>query len=199
MAWAPDYLTGQEFADYLRVHDDVDEVEFAVDISAASRAIDNHTNRQFGIVGAPEARTYTRWHYDYERGRWAIGIDDLMTTAGAAFTIDGTALTDYTLEPRNAAAEGRPWTRLVVARASSVQPTGCEPELGGTALWGWTTVPVAVTLACRLQGSRFNSRRDSPYGVAGSPDQGSEIRLLARVDPDVGVSLRSYVRPRAVA
>jgi hypothetical protein len=120
-----------------------------------------------------------------------------MTTVGATWAIDGTALTDYTLEPRNAATKTRPWTRLAVARASAVQPTGCEPELGGTAQWGWTAVPVPVTLACRLQASRFNARRDSPYGVAGSPDQGgSELRLLARVDPDVGVSLRSYVRPR---
>jgi hypothetical protein len=197
MAWAPDYLTDQLLADYLRVHDNVDDVEFAVDISAASRAIDDHTNRQFGLVAAPEARVYTEWYYDDERGRWVIDIDDLMSTVGATWAIDGTALTDYTLEPRNAAVKGRPWTRLAVARASSVQPTGCEPELDATAPWGWSAVPVPVTLACRLQASRFNARRDSPYGVAGSPDQGgSELRLLARVDPDVGVSLRSFVRPR---
>jgi hypothetical protein len=61
-----------------------------------------------------------------------------------------------------------------------------------TALWGWTAVPVAVKQATLLQASRFFSRRHSPYGVAGSPELGSEIRLLARVDPDVGVSLRDY-------
>jgi hypothetical protein len=46
-----------------------------------------------------------------------------------------------------------------------------------------------------LQASRFYARRDSPYGVAGSPDLGSEVRLLSKVDPDVAVSLADYVRP----
>ena len=98
--------------------------------------------------------------------------------------------------PRNAAAESRPWTRLAVARASSVQPTGYEPELVGTASWGWSAVPTAVKLAGRLQVSRFHTRRDSPYGVAGAPDQGTQLPLLARLDPDVAVSLTDYVRPR---
>jgi hypothetical protein len=99
----------------------------------------------------------------------------------------------------NAAAEGKPWTRLLVDADSAVVPTGAEYEVAATVIWGWTAFPKAVTLAARLQASRFHSRRDSPYGVAGSPDTGSEMRLLARVDPDVGVSLRGLVRPRAVA
>jgi hypothetical protein len=60
-------------------------------------------------------------------------------------------------------------------------------------------VPSAVKLATRLQASRFMARRDSPYGVAGSPDAGSEIRLLSRVDPDVAVALRGFSRPRRAA
>ena len=40
--------------------------ELASAISAASRAIDNHTNRQFGKVAAPEEREYTA-RPNYER------------------------------------------------------------------------------------------------------------------------------------
>ena len=48
--------------------------------------------------------------------------------------------------------------------------------------------------ATLLQASRLAARRDSPFGVAGSPDAGSEMRLLARVDPDVAVALEPYRR-----
>ncbi|NIL59971.1 phage gp6-like head-tail connector protein, partial [Salinispora arenicola] len=67
-------------------------------------------------------------------------------------------------------------------------------ELTITAPWGWPAIPTAVVLATQLQASRLLTRRDSPYGVAGSPQDGSEMRLLARVDPDVEVVLRPYVR-----
>jgi hypothetical protein len=128
-----------------------------------------------------------------------VDIDDLDDATGLTVTIGGVAVTPYTLEPVNAVLEGKVWTRLVVDPTSAVLPTGAENELSITVKWGWTMVPVPVALAARLQTDRFAARRDSPYGVAGSPDQGgSELRLLARVDPDVGVSLRGYRRPRRV-
>lgn len=197
MAWKPDYITSAELKSYLRIFDTVDDAEIAVAVTAASRAIDDHCNRQFGKVDAAEERLYTA-RPDYERGRWVVDIDDLMTATGLVVTIAGVATTAFTKEPVNAAPKTRPWTRLVVDSDSPVTPTGDPYEVSATAVWGWTAVPVAVKQAARLQGSRFHSRRDSPYGIAGSPDQGSELRLLSRVDPDVGVSLRDYRRPRAV-
>lgn len=195
MAWAPDYVTVDELAAFRRIGDDADDTELAVAITAASRAIDLHCgpNRQFGKVDAVQERVYTA-RARPDRGRWVVDIDDLMSTTGLVVEVDGTALAGYTLEPRNAAQNGRPWTRLVVDPDSAVQPTGAEYEMAVTALWGWSAVPVAVKQACLLQASRFVSRRDSPFGVAGSPDLGSELRLLAKVDPDVAVSLRPYLR-----
>lgn len=196
MAWAPDYVTDDELKNFMRIPDTDDDAEIAFAISTASRAIDDHCNRQFGSVTA-ESRLYTA-RYDYDRCRWVVDIDDLMSTAGLTVTVDGVTLTAYVKEPVNAAQKGRPWTRLVVDSDSSVVPTGDEYEVDMTAPWGWTAVPTAVKEATLLQGSRLHTRRDSPYGIAGSPDQGSELRLLARLDPDVAVSLRGLVRPRAV-
>jgi hypothetical protein len=196
MTWAPDYITTDELADFLRVDDLDDEVQLGLAVASASRAIDRHTNRQFGLVASAEERLYTAYP-DYERGAWVVEIDDLMTTTDLAIEVtDVGTLTDYRLEPVNAAAEGKPWTRIRVGKDSSVQPTGEEYEIAATGRWGWTDVPEQVKQATCLQGSRFMSRRDSPYGIAGSPDQGSELRLLARVDPDVAVALRGLVRPR---
>lgn len=201
MAWAPDYITAAELRTYMRIGDVDDDTELALAVTAASRAVDNHCNRQFGATAGAEQRFYTA-RYDYGRGRWVIDVDDFMTPAAAGLVVTVTdvgTITLYDKEPINAAAKGKPWTRLVVRTTSTVMPTGAEFEVGVTANpWGWTATPSAVKLASKLQGSRFHSRRDSPYGIAGSPQEGSELRLLSKLDADVAVSLRGLVRPRAV-
>jgi hypothetical protein len=196
MTWAPDYVTLVEQTHYARIDDDIDDAEIQVAITAASRAIDEHCNRQFGKVTVPTERLYTAW-YDYERCRWVVDIDDLATAAGLVVAVADVGTVDsYDLEPVNAVADGKVWTRLSIKSDSTGTPTGAPNEISATATWGWPTVPVSVKQAAHLQTSRFLSRRDSPYGIAGSPDQGSELRLLSRVDPDVGVSLRGLRRPR---
>jgi hypothetical protein len=204
MAWAPDYVTSAELKAYLRISDTDDDTEIALAITAASRAVDlccslGETTRQFGVVSTAEERFYTpRW--DRRRCRWVIAIDDLMSTVGFDPQLqdsDGNdlgAIDDYILEPRNAAVKGRPWTSLVVKPTSTYVPRGNEYEAAFTGLWGWTVVPSAVKQATKIQASRFFARRNSPYGIAGSPDDGSELRLLSKVDPDVSVALGSYKR-----
>lgn len=194
MAWAPDYITSAELKSYVRVGDTDDDAEVAQAVTGASRAIDRCTHRQFGQLAAPAEWVYTP-QWDAKRCRWTVQIDDLATTTGVIVEIAGTVTTDYTLEPRNAVAKGLVWTRLVLGAAVTV-PVGelRRDSAGITAPWGWSATPVPVKLAAKLQGSRFLARRDSPYGVAGSPADGSELRLLARVDPDVAVSLSKYVR-----
>jgi hypothetical protein len=98
------------------------------------------------------------------------------------------------LKPVNAAAEGQPWTNLIVNRDSAVTPGGTEDGIEVTATFGWTAVPVPIKQATAMQASRFLSRRDSPFGVAGSPEAGNEIRLLPKLDPDVALTVRSYYR-----
>lgn len=194
MAWAPAYATPAELKAYTRIpsDDSLDDVQVSLAIEAASRAIDVHTNRQFGSVSPAQERFYpARW--DRRRCLWVVDTDDLMSTTNLAIEADGEAVTAYTLEPVNAAAKGRPWTGFVVDSDSAATPTASE-NVAVTGLWGWTAVPDAIKQACLLQANRFLSRRNSPYGVTGSPDMGSELRLLSRVDPDVAVILGPYVR-----
>lgn len=203
MAWEPDYLTVIELADYVRVPDAADDAHMALAISAASRAVDRFTGRQFGRSLGIEARYYTA-RYDQARLRWCVPIDDLMTTSGLAVAFDSEAdetysspVTLHALRPVNAPQKGRPWTELVIRPDSTVQPSGLEAGVEVTAWWGWSEVPTAIRQATLLQASRLLSRRDSPYGVAGSPENGSEMRLLAKVDPDVEVALAPYKRRKA--
>jgi len=198
VTWAPDYITSAQLKNYVKIGDAVDDIEVASAVTAASRAIDDHCNRQFGQLAAAAEFSYPI-EYDYDRGVWYAVVDD-MTIVPTAVTIGGEAVTGYTLEPRNAVAKGKAYTRITIGTAATVQPSG-DPEqlMAVTDVWGWTATPAAVVQASKLQGSRFLARRGSPYGVAGSPSDGSELRLLSRVDPDVAVSLRGYVRPRRVA
>lgn len=193
MAWAPDYTTVADLREFVTSSTEEvapDEANYPRAIAASSRAIDRHCRRQFGLVAAAEARRYTvRWRSGY----LVADIDDLMTTTG--LLVDGGAVVDPEFLPLNAAAKSEPWTALEVAE-SAVDDRG-RVEI--TARWGWTTVPTAVVEACLLQASRLAARRGAPFGIAGSPDSGSEMRLLAKVDPDVAVSLEPYrrkARPR---
>lgn len=207
MAWAPDYITSDELADYLRIKDaDLDlpdETQLEDACTGASRAVDEHCGRQFGLVAAPELRYYkARW--SKTRQGWIVVVDDFQTTTGLALALDsaedGTYLgvldLTYAVKlPVNAGQRGRPWEALLIRYASPVRPRGSAYEVGVTARWGWLNgVPRTVVLGTKLQASRFDFRRDSPAGVAGSPDQGSELRLLAKLDPDVATSLRAYRR-----
>lgn len=198
MAWKPDYVTTEQLRGWLGIaHTDLDS-ELALAATTASRAVDTSAGRQFGQVDATEEWFYTaRW--DRRRCRWVVEIDDIAVTTGLVVTCSGGTIAGYTLGPRNAVAKGRVWTELVIDPSSAVQPTDLAEDVAITGLWGWSTVPDPVKLATRIQANRFFHRRESPYGVTGSPESGGELRLLARLDPDVATSLGDYRRTWAGA
>lgn len=192
MPWKPDYLSAADAAAFVRLPDGAmaDETELALWCTAASRAIDNRCRRQFGQLAAPAARTYRGPAvYDVVSGLWLLDVDDVQDVTG--LTIGGVPYADTgaVLMPENAPADGVPWERL----GFPVQPA---TPVVVVARWGWAEVPAQVIGATKLQVSRWASRRDSPYGVAGSPDNGGELRLLARLDPDVKVAIAGLARRR---
>lgn len=185
--WAPDYVTAEELATFMRIQDDEDEPQLAEAVTSSSRLVDKHCNRQFGQVETAEQRVY-KPRYDYDEGHWVVDIDDLMDADGLVVEADGQAVTGYELGPPNAAVDSKPWTTMVLpCRARTVAVT---------ALWGWSAVPSQVREGTFLQAARLTVRRSAPFGVAGSPDLGNELRLLARLDPDVVVLLNGLRRRR---
>jgi hypothetical protein len=200
MVWKPDYVTATDVAAFLRVDDTVDNVEFGNWATASSRAIDRRCNRQFGQLPAAAARTYRRPPYlDRNTGLWLLDIDDVQDATGLLVNGVAYASSGAVLLPDNAPGDGVPWTRI----GFTAQPVCSSPGSPVTnviiAKFGWLAFPTQVIAAAKLQCSRWNARRDSPFGVAGSPDAGSEVRLLARLDPDVGTTLAGLSRPRRPA
>jgi hypothetical protein len=195
--WQPDYCTLPEFKAWVTLTDTIDDVVMASVISAASRAIDHDTNRQFGKVAIAEPRTY-RARPDYELGRWTVDVDDFQDATGLVVSVvDAGTVATFVKEPFNAAQKGRPWTRVTFTDGSEFEPSTHPHEVAVTALWGWTAVPEPVKQATLLQASRLLKRRHSPEGVAGFGAFGA-VRVSTRVDPDVSVMLRDYRRMRSV-
>lgn len=185
MAWDLSYVDQEEFLEYVSGEFDVDDpdlTEAAGAVAAASRAIDLYCRRQFGVSDAPEVRQY-RARRTGLYGGWVLDIDDLHADNMGALLIDGVSASPLAW-PLN-----RPMKTRIEVESSGLYAL--------TAVWGWPDIPATIVQATNLQGARFFKRRDAPFGVAGSPDSGSEMRLLERVDPDVAVMCKAY-RRRAV-
>lgn len=198
MAWKPAYATTADLRSWLGVpapggsptaDEALDTTNMTLALEAASRSVDRFCLRQFGLLASATERLYTaEWsafHSAHE-----VTIDDLMTSTGLVITSAGTTITDYTLLPLNAPGNGMPWDRIRFGESVST----VLGELSVTARYGWTTVPDTIKTATLIQASRIFKRKDSPFGIAGSPDMGSEQRLLAKLDPDVAVMCREYRR-----
>lgn len=199
MTWKPDYETLANVKAYLHVTDTVDDLELSLWITAASRAIDSRTNRQFGSVAAV-VRTYRQpAYYDPSTGLYCVEIDDVQDASGLLVAGVAYASSGAVLLPDNAPGDGVPYERLGFTSQPLCPAVGAPATLAVTANWGWTSVPKQVPAALRLQCARWVFRRDAPAGVAGSPDQGSEVRLLAKLDPDLRTSLTGLSRRRRAA
>lgn len=206
MPWAPSYATTDELREFVRIDDAADDTVIEDALAGASRAIDyacdarpDHV-RQFGRTDVAEPRYFTvsrRGYGPAVAGQWMAETDDIATAVGLVVTVGfspAVVVTGVTLLPRNAYRVGRPYTAIGFVGSSLAAPSVLADDVMIEATWGWPAVPQAIHEACMLQASRLLSRRDAPFGVAGSPEVGSEMRLLAKLDPDVEILVKPYVR-----
>ena len=185
MVWAPDYVTTSELKDYLKITNTDSDAFIGMWITAASWNVNDFCGRQFGQVAAPEARKYEAV-YDRHEAEYLMPIDDVQNVTGLTIVDDaGATVTDYELLPWNNGAKGKPYERMSVP--------GCGPYTI-TARWGWVAVPSSVRTGLFLQAARLAQRRNSPFGISGSPQNQGEIRLLAQLDPDFKVALKPVLR-----
>jgi hypothetical protein len=178
----------------LNITDSVDDTALEAAITAASRMIDDYTERFFyvnGSVGSPVTRYYTALD------PYTINVDDITTVTEIAtddnfdFTY-GTVFTtsDFMVEPINNPIKGFPYNRLL-AIGSYIFPYQLPQAVRVKGVWGFTAVPPEVNMATLIQSSRLFGRRQSPFGIAGSPEMGT-VRLYSRLDADVEVLLRPF-------
>lgn len=187
MAWKPDYLDVEVLRDYLEIYSSDDDTFIARWITAASRNVDNHCGRQFGTSDTALARTYRDPLWDRRRGKWVYTIDDVYDLDGITVVDSaGDNVTGLEWEPENAVVDGDVVERVLSPWCGALTIT--------TDKWGWPAVPASIEEGLLLFGARLAARRGAPFGTAGSPSEGSEIRLLAKLDPDMLTVLKPFRR-----
>lgn len=194
MALTNAYCTLSDLKTSLGIDDIQDDTSLEAAIMAASRMVDDYTGRFFykdGTTNAPVTRYYTAQDW------WTTNVDDIIHINEIATDDNFDQLyttvwetSDYMVEPVNNPRRGWPWTRLL-AIGAYIFPYNLPQSVRVKGVWGWSSVPYEVQMATKLQASRLFVRRQSPFGIAGSPDIGT-VRLGSRLDPDVEVLLRPF-------
>lgn len=206
------YASLADLKSALRLVDTNDDALLQVALDAATLAIDQHCGRIF----TPSAGVVSTRAYPLGKTTF---IDDIYDASGLIVTIWGTAIPaavpnvspGYVLTPETAPGRKEPYTglyyyglpygtsypwlypyQIIPGPVPGLERANVHVSSG---YWGFAaTIPPTVNMACLLQASRWFARRNSPYGIAGSPDMGSELRLLAKLDADVAVMLAGLVR-----
>ncbi len=195
------YATLEEFKVWvgIPVLDDTDDDTLQLALDAASGQIDAYCDRTFTVDETPTVRVYSP-----DLGG-ILTVDPISSTTGLVVATDdnndGTYETtwtlgvDYRLDPPNAAAYGEAYTRLVALGTRWFPRLRYRPSVQVTALFGWPgDVPAAVKEAALLQAALLWKRKDAPFGVAGSVELGSEMRILSKLDPNAQDLLRPFRR-----
>ncbi len=166
-------------------------------IIAASRAIDEVCGRRFyADSNSSQVRYYSPSRPD------AVTINDLVTLTSIKLDSgdDGTFETtltsgQYVLEPLNAAADGKPYTRIRLRpTAFEYFTTGYPKSVEVTGKFGWSAVPQAITEATKILATQILKRkREAPFGVISQGLDGAAV-YIARSDPQVQMLVEPYVR-----
>jgi hypothetical protein len=195
------YCTLAELKASLAITDSVDDTPLEAAITATSRMIDDYTGRFFyrnGTTESPVARYYT------PLDPWTMNMDDNYSITQVATddnfnqtwdTVWSTS--DYMLEPVNNPQRGWPVNRML-AIGRYVFPYYLPQSVRITGIWGWASTPAEVNMATLIQAARLFTRRQSPFGIAGSPDLGT-VRLSAKLDADVETLLRPFKKNNGLA
>ena len=194
MALTNAYCTLSDLKTSLAIEDIQDDTALEAAILTASRMVDDYTGRFFykdGTTAVPVTRYYTPNDW------WICNVDDFTSLNEIAtdenFNQSYTtvwAATDYMVEPVNNPRRGWPYTRLL-AIGAYLFPRLYPQTVRVKAVWGWSAVPTEIAMATKLQASRLFIRRQSPFGIAGTPDLGT-VRLSSRLDPDVEALIRPF-------
>ena len=194
MALTNAYCTLSDLKTSLAIEDITDDTALEAALLTSSRMIDDYTGRFFykdGTNAAPVVRYYTAQDW------YTCNVDDFVSLTQIATDDNFDQLyttiwqsDDYMVEPVNNPRRGWPLSRLL-AIDSYIFPYNLPQSVKVTAVWGWPSIPAEIQMAAKLQASRLFIRRQSPFGIAGTPDLGT-VRLSSRLDPDVEALIRPF-------
>lgn len=201
MALTNAYCTLSDLKTSLAIEDIQDDTALEAAIMTASRMVDDYTGRFFyrdGTSGSPVTRYYTAQDWYNCNVDDFISLSQIATDDNFDQTYDTVWTTsDYMVEPINNPRRGWPYTRLI-AIGSYIFPFNLPQSVRVQGVWGWSAIPNEIAMATKIQASRLFIRRQSPFGIAGTPEMGT-VRLSAKLDPDVEALIRPFKKLNGLA
>lgn len=187
-----DYITSTQLKATLELGtESYADADIASAITSASRVIDAYSDTQFYPSSA--TRLYTG-----DACESSLSIDDLNTLSTLKVDMNGDGTyestwadgTDFYLEPKNAALNGRPYDQITIRRQSGRIWPQWQYGIQVIGSWGWSTAPAQVTQATTILAGRYLKRaRETPYGILTIGTDAVAAARLGRIDPDVAFLL----------
>jgi hypothetical protein len=195
MAITNGYATLQQIKAAIGIADGFEDSLLEMAIESASRQIDSYTERVFYNAGTA-VRIYS------PLDNYVLPTDDFISLSKVETSEDSESwdtewsATDWQAEPLNNLAGGLVTSYTQIRAVDNYLFPVREGEATArlTGVWGWSSVPIAVTQATIILGSRIFKRLDSPLGII-SGELGS-MRVGFRLDPDVQHLIEPYRKIR---
>lgn len=196
------YATLAQFKAAVGITDSTDDSALQAVLDATDTLIDLYCDRKTGFGTASETRYYTAESYEYVLTDDLVSITTLQTDddANGTYETTWTSGTDYELAPRNAALDGFPYTEI---DTSVTWPRNFPKDvyLGVkvVGVFGFPSVPAAVTQAEIIQAGAVWNSRTAPFGVIGSADLGGILRMSRALHPEAALILEPYRKRSGLA
>jgi hypothetical protein len=196
------YATLAQFKAAVGITDNTDDTALQNVLDATDTLIDLYCDRKTGFGTASETRYYTAEDYQYVLTDDLVSVTTLQTDddANGTYETTWTSGTDFVLAPRNAALDGFPYTEI---DTSVTWPRNFPKDvyLGVkvTGVFGFPSVPSAVTQAEIIQANAVWSSRTAAFGVIGSADLGGLLRMSRALHPEAALILEPYRKRNGLA
>lgn len=190
-----DYCTASELKAELGISDTDDDAVLAIAITAASRQIDGWCGQRFTPDASVTVREY--WADSPSCVEIDLGISTATglivktdTDADGTFETTLTIGTDFYLMPRNALADGFPYSEIIAV--SSYFPTSASrPGVQVTAKFGFPAVPDDVKKACLVQAAQLFKTKDAVFGAVALGESAS-MYVRAALNPTAKALLARF-------
>jgi hypothetical protein len=196
------YATLAQFKAAVGITDNTDDTALQNVLDATDTLIDLYCDRKTGFGTASETRYYTAEDYQYVLTDDLVSVTTLQTDddANGTYETTWTSGTDFVLAPRNAALDGFPYTEI---DTSITWPRNFPKDvyLGVkvVGVFGFPSVPAAVTQAEIIQAGAVWNSRTAPFGVIGSADLGGILRMSRALHPEAALILEPYRKRNGLA
>lgn len=199
------YCQPEEVQERLGIDDSQDQAVVTAVCEAASRQIDGWCGRRFyqdTTVVVREFYAQTPYLCDLLDQPDEGPATEISTTTGLIVktdtALDGTFATtltistDFILLPRNAAADSRGFSEIVLAdNYTFPKPANMRAGVQVTAKFGWPSIPADVTEACIVQAAQLFSNKDAVFGAVALGDS-SAMYLRSTLNVQAKALLAPY-------